>query len=99
MFERLLTFVVGTLTLFICMNASFMIYIYMRIHDNLMRVVVASLQIQLLSSKDKGRPWPQFIHDFEVNCSKPAQVKMMILPLCQCKHIHFSSEKYFLAVI
>ena len=30
----------------------------------------ASLQIQLLSTKDKGRPWPQFIHDFEVNCSK-----------------------------
>ena len=29
-----------------------------------------SLQIQLLSTKDKGRPWPQFIHDFEVNCSK-----------------------------
>ena len=33
-------------------------------------VVCASLQIQLLSTKDKGRPWPQFIHDFEVNCSK-----------------------------
>jgi hypothetical protein len=31
---------------------------------------IASLQIQLLSTKDKGRPWPQFIHDFEVNCSK-----------------------------
>ena len=58
-----------------------------------------SLPTVAFDQKDKGRPWPQFIHDFEVNCSKQAQVKMMILPLCQCKHIHFSGEKYFLAVI
>ena len=44
-----------------------------------------SLQIQLLSTKDKGRPWPQFIHDFEVNCSKEAQLlarsKQMMIPV------------------
>ena len=48
-------------------------------------VVCASLQIQLLSTKDKGRPWPQFIHDFEVNCSKEAQLlarsKQMMIPV------------------